>query len=326
MDPIELLELCRRGAFEGAPRDLVVPRVFSTGDFQAVWKRDPQKVRRILDETLTGPFPGDGLELLLKSGAFYALIPEMEAMRNLGDDPEAALHKDVWEHTKQVVAGVPNQLELRWSALMHDVGKSRTRRVSPRGKVTFHNHDVVGARMVDQIEERIGLFAGDTSLHVTVRSLVLNHLRPAGYKKSWSDSGVRRLLTDLGGMRNFERLMALSRSDLTTKNANKRAGALARGRELEERVRTIFSQDNAPKLPKGTMGLIIEKKLCAVGPQLNAVRGWLEAMMQDGRLPSDKDAEFYATVGFDMYLVEHAKLAESYHQQMQDILNANRTG
>lgn len=320
MDPIELLELCRRGAYEGAPDDVIVPRLFGTGDFEAIWQRDPKKVRQIIDETLVGPYPGAGLELLLKSGAFYALLPELEAMRNLGDDPEAALHKDVWEHTKLVVAGTPAQLELRWAALMHDIGKSRTRRVDHRGRVTFHNHDVVGAQMVDRIEKRLRLFADDTSLLVTVRSLVLNHLRPAGYKQSWSDSGVRRLLSDLGGMRNFERLMALSRADLTTKNARKRESALARGRELEARVKEVFAQDNAPKLPKGTMGLIIEKKLCAVGPQLNAVRGWLETMMKDGRLPVDKDAEFYATVGYETFRKEHAKLTDEILKQMQDVL------
>lgn len=305
MDPIELLELCRRGALEGAPKDLVVPRLFSAGDYEATWKRNPAKVRRILDETLTGPFPGDGLELLLKSGAIFALLPELQAMKDLGEDPSASRHKDVWEHTKLVVAGVPNQLELRWSALMHDIGKTKTRRVYPNGKVTFHNHDVVGARMVDSIAERLGLFDENDSLHITVRSLVLNHLRPAGYKKTWSDSGVRRLLTDLGGLRNFERLMALSRADLTTKNAAKRDRALARGRELEERVKAIYTQDNAPKLPKGTMGVIMSKVAAKPGPWLNAVRQEMEDAMASGLLPAGQPVDFYVTEGLKL-VEQHA--------------------
>lgn len=302
MDPIEVLELCRRGALEGAPADLVVPRLFSQGEYEAMWAKDPVRVRRVLDELLCGPCPDEGLELLLKSGALSALVPEIEAMRNLGDDPAAALHKDVWEHTKKVVFGVPAQVEMRWSALFHDIGKARTRRVYPNGKVTFHNHDVVGARMVDKIEERLDLFSDNDSLFITVRMLVLNHLRPAGYKKSWSDSGVRRLLNDLGGMRNFERLMSLSRADLTTKNPNKRDRALARGRELEQRVKQIYASDNAPKLPKGTMGIIIERKAIPVGPALTIVRDALEAAMLDGTLPLDKDAQWYATEGLGILL------------------------
>lgn len=296
MDPIELLELCREGALKGAPKDVVVPRLFTAAEYEALWKRDPARVRRVLDELLCGPHPGDGLELLMKSGALVALIPEINEMKNLGEDPLSALHKDVWEHTKTVVSNVPNQVELRWGALFHDVGKARTRRIE-HGIVTFNNHDVVGARMLDRIEERLDLFQDDDSLFITVRLLVLNHLRPAGYKKSWSDSGVRRLLTDLGGMRNFERLMALSRADLTTKNANKRERALARGRELEARVKQIYADDTAPKLPKGTMGVIMSKVAAKPGPWLNDLRDQLETLMRSGLLLVDQDVEYYVDAG-----------------------------
>ena len=300
MDPIELLELCREGALKGVPKDVTVPRLFTAGEYEATWKRDPTRVRKVLDEILCASFPADGLELLMRSGALGALIPEINEMKNLGEDPAAALHKDVWEHTKQVVAGVPNQVELRWGALFHDVGKARTRVVHPRGIVTFNNHDVVGARMLDKIEQRLGLFGDDDPLFITVRLLVLNHLRPAGYKKSWSDSGVRRLLNDLGGMCNFERLMALSRADLTTKNAAKRDRALARGRELVERVKAIYAQDSAPRLPKGTMGVLLERVATKPGPWLNAIREELEGAMACGLLPPDKDVDFYVAEGLKL--------------------------
>jgi poly(A) polymerase len=316
MDPLELLELCKRGAYEGAPQDIVVPRLFSAGEYEDLWRRESKQVRALLDELLCGPRPDEGLELLLKSGCLEALFPEIREMRGLGEDPVSALHKDVWSHTKQVVANTPADLELRWGALMHDIGKARTRRVIAR-KVTFHSHDIVGARMVDALDARLGLFRDDTRLSVTVRMLVLNHLRPAQYKKEWADSGVRRLLVDVGGMKNFDKLMALSRADLTTKNPNKRARAQRNGDALEAHVRVVFDADSAPKLPKGTMGLIIEKGLCPVGPRLNVIRGWLEQMMKDGRLPTDKDAEFYATTGFENYLQEHAKKTDEIHSQMQ---------
>src|SRR5579864_3084013 len=106
MDPIQLLELCRKGAFEGAPAHIVVPRLFSTGEFEDAWRREPARLREVLDDILCAEFPGDGLELLLKSGVLHALFPELVAIKNLGDDPASAMHKDVWDHTKQVVAGV----------------------------------------------------------------------------------------------------------------------------------------------------------------------------------------------------------------------------
>ncbi len=296
MDPLDLLGLCRRAAEEGVPGDLVVPRVFGPSDYWAVWRRDPQAVRAHLDALLCAPRPGDGLELLLRSGALHALVPELVAIRDLGDDPEAALHKDVWDHTKRVVAGVPNLLELRWGALMHDIGKARTRRIE-RGKVTFHGHDAVGAKMVDGIQRRLHLFGDDETLLGVVRSLVLNHLRPAQYRHDWADSGVRRLLADVGGPTGFERLMALSRADLTTKNAAKRDKALARGRELEARVDQVFMSDNAPRLPKGTMGIVLERSGRRPGSWLNDIRALLEGEMASGALPTGETIEFYVAEG-----------------------------
>lgn len=297
MDPIELLDLCALGARKGAPPDIVVPAVFGLGDFEAAWRRDPVRVRGAFDEVLCAAHPGVGLELLLRSGALHALVPELSAIKDLGDDPVAALHKDVWDHTKRVVEGVPATLELRWSALMHDVGKARTRRVGPHGTVTFHNHDVVGAKIVDGIERRLGLFRSDTTLHVTVRTMVLNHLRPAGYKATWTDSGVRRLLADMGGMRGFERLMALSRADLTTKNAAKRDRALSRGRELEDRVKRVHAVDGAPRLPKGAMGALIAAAAAPPGPWVNAARRRLEDAMASGALPAGEGVDFYVAEG-----------------------------
>ena len=304
MDPIELLQLCVKGSDEGAPNDLVVPRLFTAGEFEDLWRRNPAKVRALFDAVLCGAHPADGLELLMRTGCLEALLPEIREMRGLGEDPRSALHKDVWDHTKQVVAGVPPQLELRWGALMHDIGKARTRKFVD-GRVTFHQHDVVGARMLDSIESRLDLFKTDHSLFTTVRALVLNHLRPAAYKKSWGDSGVRRLLVDIGDLRNFERLMALSRADLTTKRPEKRARALNRALELEKRVAEVYEADNAPKLPKGTMGAIMSKVAVKPGAWLNEVRDELERMMQAGVLDTGKPMEYYVEHGL-MLVEEYA--------------------
>lgn len=294
MDPIEVIDLCRTAAHKGAPKDAFIPRVFNAGYYQDLWKREPKKVRALLDELLCAPRVGDGLELLLRFDVLYALFPELSDMKGMGD--EGGLHKDVWEHTKAVVAGVPPEVDLRWGALMHDIGKVRTRRVEGN-RVTFHNHDRVGARMVDSLHDRTNLFQDDVRLLRTVRYLVLEHLRPAGYNPEWTDSAVRRLVTECGDVRFFEKLMLLSRADLTTKNPRKRDRALARAVELEKRVAQVIALDNAPRLPKGTMGLVIERRVCPVGPGLGQIKDGLERLMAEGKLPVDRDAEWYATEG-----------------------------
>lgn len=237
----------------------------------------------------------------MKTGIMHALFPEIAAMKDLGD--AEGLHKDVWLHSVSVVAGVPPEVDLRWGALMHDIGKAKTRRVVD-GHVTFHNHDRVGARMVDSLHDRTRLFMNDVALLRTVRYLVLEHLRPAGYNPNWTDSAVRRLVTECGDVRFFEKLMALSRADLTTKNPKKRERCLARAAELEKRVAHIVDIDNAPKLPKGTMGVIMSKVAAKPGPWLQAVRDQLEAMMKAGVLQVDQPIDYYVAEGIK--LVEQA--------------------
>lgn len=299
MHPIEVIEVCRKAAHHGVPKDTFVPRIFTVAEYQQLWRNEPKKVRAILDDLLCAPHADEGLELLLRFDVLYALFPEVSALRGMGDDPSAALHKDVWKHTLAVVTGVKPEVDLRWGALLHDIGKARTRRVV-NGKVTFHNHDAVGARMVDALQHRTNLFADDTALLRTVRYLVLEHLRPAGYNPEWTDSAVRRLITECGDTRFFEKLMNLSRADLTTKNPKKRASCERRADELERRVAEVLVIDSAPKLPKGTMGIIMSKVDRKPGPWLNATRDRLEEAMKNGLLPSNESVDFYVAEGLKL--------------------------
>lgn len=297
MDPIEVIEICRKAAHTGAPRDIHIPRIFGPGYYQDLWRREAKAVRVMLDDLMCAPRVDEGLEMLLRFDVLSALFPELSDLKGMGD--EGGLHKDVWEHSKIVVKGVPPELDLRWGALLHDVGKVRTRRIV-NGKVTFHNHDMVGARMVDSLNDRTKLFADDVALLRTVRYLVLEHLRPAGYNPEWTDSAVRRLVTECGDTRFFEKLMLLSRADLTTKNPKKRDRAMARANELEARVVKVIEEANAPRLPKGTMGLILERVATKPGPWLNAVREQLEAMMKVGVLLTDQPTDYYVRAGLDV--------------------------
>lgn len=296
MDPIEVIELCRNAAHDtmSAPEGTFIPRPFGVGDYQQLWLREPKRVRRLLDELLCGPRVSDGLELLLRFDVLHALFPEVSAMKSLGD--AEGHHKDVWEHTKAVVSGVPAEVDMRWGALMHDIGKVQTRRFV-NGHVTFHNHDAVGARLVDTLHDRTNLFADDVALLRTVRYLVLEHLRPAGYNDKWSDSAVRRLVTECGDTRFFEKLMALSRADLTTKNAKKRNSCMARSVELEKRVAQVIALDNAPKLPKGTMGMILGNVTACPGAWVNELRDEMEALMISGEIEVGRSVDYYVGVG-----------------------------
>lgn len=297
MDPVEIIEMCRVASERGAPSHAGNPYVFTSAEYEQAWRRDPRKVRALLDEIICGEHVHDGLELLLRFGVFKALIPELCNIKNLGDAD--GLHKDVWTHTKNVVSGVPASPDLRWGALFHDIGKSATRRFID-GKVTFHNHDIVGARMVDGIQHRIGLFNDDPLLYATVKQLVLEHLRPASYKATWTDSAVRRLISECGDKGFFEKLMLLSRADLTTKQDAKRRRALAKAAELEERVKLVIASDNAPKLPKGTMGIIISRLGKPPGKWANDVRLELEQMMSRGILKPTEDVDYYVKAGVDV--------------------------
>jgi len=254
--------------------------------------------RRPFDAALCADDPGAALERLFIEGHLER-FPELVAILNMADDPGSSLHKNVWEHTLKVVGGVPNLLELRWSALLHDVGKARTRRIV-RGRVTFHNHDVVGARIVDSLDQRLGLFVGEQTLKDTVRSLVLNHLRPAAYSPGWSDSAVRRLVVECGGEAGFRRLMQLSRADLTTKVLAKRQHARRRADALEARVVALLAEDARFRLPKLTMGLILERSGRRPGPWLAGVKDRLESMVAAGELPASDDPNDYIDVGLTL--------------------------
>lgn len=295
MEPIDIVTLCAEASTKGIsiPKEGFVPRPFGRADYQNAWRLEPRRFRRLLDDLLCGRDPAVGLALLQRFDVLPAILPEISALRDLGDAD--GLHKDVWEHTLGVVSKVPADLELRWSALLHDVGKVATRRIE-RGKVTFHNHDVVGARIVDGIQRRIDLFQDDVALRRTVKALVLNHLRPASYKATWSDSAVRRMLNDCTDPGVFEKLMQLSRADLTTKVPAKRTRCMARADELEQRVARVRALDSAPRLPKGTMGIVIEMSGRTPGPWLNEARERLEAQLADGSLPVDMPATWYADV------------------------------
>jgi poly(A) polymerase len=200
-----------------------------------------ERIRDELTKLLCGQAPGKGLWHVVNTGLAQEFLPELPALA-LEQDP-VHRHKDVLRHTIAVVeratrydADAPD-LTLRMAALLHDIGKPRTRRVGPEG-VTFHLHEVVGAKMA---ERRLTELRYPSDFIAEVGQLVLLHLRFHTYRLGWSDSAVRRYVRDAGPL--LDRLNFLVRSDCTTRNAFKARQLAAYSDELEERIARLEAEE-----------------------------------------------------------------------------------
>jgi poly(A) polymerase len=200
-----------------------------------------ERIRDELSKLLCGRVPAKGLWLTVQTGLAAEFLPELPALA-LEQDP-VQRHKDVLRHTVAVVeratafdADAPD-LTLRMAALLHDIGKPRTRRVGPDG-VTFHLHEVVGAKMA---ERRLTELRYPSDFIADVRQLVLLHLRFHTYRLGWTDSAVRRYVRDAGPL--LDRLNFLVRSDCTTRNVFKARQLAGYSDELEERIARLEAEE-----------------------------------------------------------------------------------
>lgn len=265
-------------------------------DFVAAVKLDPRAVRARLDRVVMGGDPEGGLDELLEVGALSALFPEVHAMVGFGDGEWR--HKDVWKHTKQVVRQAEPRIELRWSALFHDIGKIKTRSISSDGKVHFLGHAEVGTRMFDKLDRRLGLFGYEPTLKETVRFLVLHHLRANQYEPGWTDSAVRRFARELGA--HLGDLLCLAQADITTKRPEKKRKGLAQIDELQARITQLALEDaKLPPLPTGVGEDIMKAFGIPPSRKIGDIKRALEVAIESGeieaRLPSEAYVAFVTT-------------------------------
>jgi poly(A) polymerase len=276
-------------AAEGRPAGHAVEPV-EIEDFRAAVKLDPRAVRARLDRVVMGDDPEQGFDELLEVGALAAIFPEVHAMVGFGDGEWR--HKDVWKHTKQVVRQSVPRLELRWAALFHDIGKIKTRSITPDGKVHFLGHAEVGTRMFDKLDRRLGLFAPEPSLKETVRFLVLHHLRANQYSPDWTDSAVRRFARELGP--HLEDLLCLARADITTKRPEKKRRGLQQIEELQQRIGQLAAEDAlVPPLPSGIGDEIMRAFGLPPSRKVGDVKRMLEEAVQAGEVAPAQPAEAY---------------------------------
>jgi poly(A) polymerase len=240
--------------------------------------------------------PARGIALLVDTGVADQVLPEISRLRLEVD--EHFRHKDVYQHSLTVLAraialepeyGLESDLVVRLAALLHDIGKPKTRRLLPDGRVAFHHHEVAGAAMV---RARLSKLRFPSAVVHDVATLVGLHLRFHGYNESgWTDSAVRRYVRDAGPL--LTRLHVLTRADCTTRNRQK-AQRLARAYDnLEKRIAVLAEQEELDKIRPDLDGNQIMRILdVPQGPVVGkAWRHLLEWRMEHGPLGPDRAAQ-----------------------------------
>jgi poly(A) polymerase len=239
-----------------------------------------------LNRLLVAPAAEHGLRVLETTGLIHHIMPEIVPMVEDDRDGGAYRHKDIWEHTLQVVAQAPPRLAVRWAALLHDAAKPATRSVDESGEVHFFGHELAGARLARKILRR---FKEEKALEKRVSTLVAMHLRPSGYAEDWTDSAVRRLALEAGDA--FEDLLDLAAADVTSARAHRQAAAARRVAGLREHHERLESERALDELQSPLDG----HELMAMfdrppGRWIADIKNRLREMVIDGDLsPDDKE-------------------------------------
>ncbi|MGM0574899.1 MAG: HD domain-containing protein [Myxococcota bacterium] len=241
----------------------------------------PRDLLRLLDRLLLGPRAGRGLELLGASGLLQLLLPEVAAL--VGFHTTCRVHhKDLWAHTVEVVERTVADADLRWVALLHDVGKVPTRHVDERGRVNFLRHERVGGVYARGIGARLEMPPERID---RVAYVIEHHARVNAYEPRWSDRAVRRLMRDAGDR--LGDLLTFSAADFTTRRKAKASRIRSNLRELRQRIARLRAEDEArPLLPKGMGRVICDALGLAPGPGIGERLAWLEERVRAGDLPA----------------------------------------
>lgn len=298
-DPLRMLRAARfvsQLGFTAAPRVIEAMREMA-GQLTRI---TPERVQVELSKLLCGAYPRRGIELMVETGLADVVLPELTAMKLEIDEHHQ--HKDVFDHSLVVLEQAIDledvdqspDLVLRIAALLHDIGKPATRKFESGGGVSFHHHEVVGAKMV---RKRLRALRYSKEITEDVAKLVYLHLRFHGYGNGeWTDSAVRRYVTDAGDL--LTRLHKLVRADCTTRNKRK-ANLLKRTYDsLEERIARIAAEEDLARVRPDLDGNEIMKLLgLPPGPQVGAAWKFLKELRLDNG-PMDRDEAEAALLGW----------------------------
>lgn len=252
-----------------------------------------ERIQQELTKLMLGKHPRKGLTALVDSGLAAIVLPELPTLKLEVDEHHH--HKDVYEHTLTVVEqaidyekdyGLEPDFVLRFAALMHDCGKPKTRKLEPAGGVSFHQHDLVGARIT---KKRMQALKFDNETIKSVSRLVELHLRFFGYgEQAWTDSAVRRYVRDADDL--LIRLHALTRADVTTRNKRKAERLSFAYDDLEARIAKLREQEELDALRPDLSGEEIMQILdLKPGPEVGKARNFLmELRLEEGPLGAEE--------------------------------------
>ncbi|KLO43017.1 hypothetical protein ABW17_10740 [Mycobacterium nebraskense] len=288
-DPLRMLRAARfvsQLGFAVAPRvrDAIEEMASELGRISA------ERVAAELDKLLLGDDPVSGIDVLVQTGMGEVVLPEVGGMQMAIDEHHQ--HKDVYQHSltvlRQAIALEDDgpDLVLRWAALLHDIGKPTTRRHEANGGVSFHHHEVVGAKMA---RKRLRALKYSKQMVQDVSHLVYLHLRFHGYGEGkWTDSAVRRYVTDAGPL--LPRLHKLVRADCTTRNKRRAARLQASYDRLEARIVELAAQEDLARVRPDLDGnQIMELLDIPAGPQVGEAWRFLkELRLERGPLTTDE--------------------------------------
>ncbi|MGW5286517.1 CCA tRNA nucleotidyltransferase [Rhodococcus pyridinivorans] len=287
-DPLRMLRAARFVSQLGfALTERVHTAIVSMAD--EILRISAERVQAELDKLILGDYPIEGIDTMVETGLAQRVIPEIPAMKLEIDEHHQ--HKDVYWHSLTVLKqaidledGDPD-LVLRWAALLHDIGKPDTKRNEPQGGVSFHHHEVVGAKLV---RKRMRALKYSKQMIEDVSRLVFLHLRFHGYGRGqWTDSAVRRYVHDAGPL--LPKLHKLVRADCTTRNKRRAAALQATYDGLEERIERIAAEEDLAKVRPDLDGNAIMELLgISAGPTVGKAWNFLKELRLD-RGPLERD-------------------------------------
>jgi len=274
-DPLRMLRLFRFQATLGfGPDESALAAV--AGMASRLEIVSAERIRDELSKLVVAPTPGEALRAVVATGLADHFVPELPRLA-MEQDPQHH-HKDVLAHTFAVVDKTTPGLALRLAALFHDIGKPDTRDFGPGG-VTFHHHEVVGARIT---KRRLRQLRFPKDLVDDVSRLVYLHLRPHTLKLGWTDSAVRRYVRDAGDL--LEPLNELVRCDVTTANKRREKAIQASIDQLEERIEDLSAREELARLRPPVDGNDVMGYLgMETGPHVGEIMGiLLEKRIDEG--------------------------------------------
>lgn len=292
-DPLRMLRACRfvsQLGFDVAPR----VRDAMADMHDEIRRITVERIAAELNKLMLGKRPWDGLELMVDTELAEHVLPELPHLRLTQD--EHVRHKDVYWHSLRVLENAvaleaeegrePN-LDLRFAALMHDIGKPQTRVVHDDGAVTFHQHEVVGARITRKRLRKLKY----SKQHIeNIGQLVFLHMRVHGYgtQAEWTDSAVRRFVTDAGEL--LPELLLLIKADCTTRNKRKARRLRALWDSLVERIEELKAQEDLAAVRPDLNGNEI-MQILGLQPGREVGEAWAflkELRLDEGPLPREE--------------------------------------